>query len=97
VRSRCIVLGLAALLAGAGCSRNEPAPVADANDCCQCAGVWSDPPTHPQSYAIAPDCQDAAPGAEECTALCKSLGHPRGGLAAGRCGPAPAGSGSICQ
>jgi hypothetical protein len=81
-----------------GCDQQAAAPVAtSAMSCCQCPGVWNDPPTDPQTYRIAPDCQNSSPGVTECEALCKALGYPTGRLAAGTCSPAPAGTGNLCK
>ena len=90
-----VVLALVASLAA--CTPKEEEQVAG-NTCCQCPGVWNDPPTDPQTYRITPDCENASPGEAQCEAHCTSLGHPTGALAAGSCSDAPAGGqGKLCQ
>jgi hypothetical protein len=94
--NRWITASIFVLALAAGCNRPEQGPTG-AKNCCQCPGVWNDPPTDPQTYRIAPDCQNNTPGVTECQALCKSLGFATGGLEAGSCKAAPAGQGNTCQ
>jgi hypothetical protein len=81
----------------AGCAEKEVDEPLASGTCCQCPGVWNDPPTDPQTYRVAPDCQNSSPGEAQCEAHCLSLGHTTGALAAGSCSAAPSGAGNICQ
>ena len=107
-------LTLIALFALVGCNKGDQTPTAKTDhptatrpgssvatggkSCCQCPGVWNDPPTNPPTYKLQPDCADSSPGETACEADCKSKGYPSGALASGTCQPAKSpGVGSICQ
>jgi hypothetical protein len=92
------IMILALVAIGVGCAKKEEDQTLATNTCCQCPGVWNDPPTDPQTYRIPPDCENASPGEAQCEAHCISLGHTTGALAAGSCSDAPeGGQGKLCQ
>jgi hypothetical protein len=91
------IVALLCVCAFTACDNQRTQPVSEAKTCCQCPGIWKDPPTDPQTYRIAPDCQNNSPGVVECTALCKALGHSAGELVAGTCAAGRAGAGNTCK
>jgi hypothetical protein len=101
-----VSLALIALLGFVSCTKQESSPTtvaasskaAGTKSCCQCPGVWNDPPTTPPSYKLQPDCADSSPGEKECEADCKSKGYVGGALLSGTCQAVKSpGVGNICQ